>query len=224
MTRPPLSLRTSDLQALRNLIERLEDERPRAELEVFRAKHNPVKAGTRPQTFLSRFFATQEDPLGFLNLYKDDLGIMVGLVSGIMDDWFNWGEPRADGHAHRVGVILGKAKMPELRSRFVAAYDRHRQPYKARISLPGEDGMQAHLQGLVPRLRVALDRASNADGSTTMHFSFCCEDCGGYILFMPDDDDPDGPVLCKACEQVFGKRKDMEALARHIGARAIGNE
>lgn len=218
MAKPPLHLDSGDLSHLMNLIDRLEQTDPMTDEEIWEAQSN--KAASLSGGSLGHFFRTNDGP-AVMGQYQNDLGIMVRFVSMVFDDWLNFGIWMAPAYARRVGIILGKAKRLELRARFDAAIARH--PY-SRVSMlvpPEVHAERVRLQSLVPRLKITCDRIDKDGDAPQMHFSFCCEDCGGWMLSAPQDDDPNGPIICKACDQVLGLRKDMEALARHIGQATI---
>ncbi|MDF1718965.1 MAG: hypothetical protein P1U75_20210 [Antarcticimicrobium sp.] len=155
------------------------------------------------------------------------LGFHVQSLNDELDNWFTVG---ADSPPHvpegRIKVILKRAKDMELRNRFVTAYDKHFANFwKPPINRePSGDKMRDSLQGKIPRLEISVrDIEDRGDGKFAYGFEFHCCDCGGWMLDLPDDDD--GPVICVACEQVFGSFADMKALASHIGnekAKSLG--
>ena len=148
------------------------------------------------------------------------LGFQARHLDALLSDWFAWAHFVMPSTANRIKAFLKRAKMSEVLARFTAAYDRHflldlRPPVPRE---PTKDEKLTWLQSDVPRLNVtlrSLDRSPS--GQFTYSFEFCCHDCGGYVIDAPDDDDEDGPALCKACGQVFGKLGQVRALAKHIG-------
>jgi len=152
------------------------------------------------------------------------LGFQVNYLQGMLDDWFSWAHFVSPSASDRIRAILKRAKRKELRERFITAYEKHfSDVWKPSIDRPPSgDAMLDILQRRVPRLTISVtDISQGEDDRLNYFFEFHCEDCGGYIFTDVDERD-DGPLICKACEQVFGSVGDMKALAKHIGnKRAI---
>ncbi|WP_147232827.1 hypothetical protein [Phaeobacter gallaeciensis] len=86
--------------------------------ECFRLKELAQKGTT-----FSRFQQRLGD--GFAKRYKDDLGVNVDFVWGLLEDQTTYGTWPAPYYARRVGIILRKLKRQDLSERFSLAYCKH---------------------------------------------------------------------------------------------------
>lgn len=221
----------NELSALMAVIQRLEETRPLTPLQIFRKEqerkykfsptgHNPdVHAHQRKYSKKSGFQPRDKNH----PVYGDThfaLGFQARYLDAELNDWFTWAHFVAPGIATRIKAILKRAKMPELRERFEAAYDGHFSEYWKQ-PMPREPSGDEKLDRLirdVPRLDVTLNTLTDqGNGEYSYSFQFCCRDCGGYVIDAPDGDDDNGPALCTACDQVFGTMGQVKELAHRVG-------
>lgn len=68
---------------------------------------------------------------------------------------------------------------------------------------PEFDRLAKRMAGLM--VRIARASPSPPDASKrNFEFEYHCDDCGGFVLSIPDDGDRTGAVFCKACGRNFG--------------------
>ncbi|MGX5719930.1 hypothetical protein ACWKW5_07720 [Shinella zoogloeoides] len=152
-----------------------------------------------------------------------DLGLHTGIVSAQFDDWFSWAHDPPPHSINRILAITKRAKMLSIRDRFEDQVSRHLASLnKPRVPRePSGDPTVDYLHSKLPRLGVAVKDITHQGGTSYFfNFEFCCLDCGGFILSTPDNDDF-GPVVCKACQQVFGNYWDLKELANAIGKHEL---
>lgn len=158
------------------------------------------------------------------------LGYHVAGLNGHFDDWFAWAHPLPPHSASRIKAILKRAKMTDLRERFMAAYEKHipaplTASYADPWPLPDDEDerdfcyLQSRVRSLIVRPTKIEDTAR--PGQFDVHVDFCCRECGGAIVHCPDDNDDDGPAICKACGIVFGTLWDVRALAQHMANMVV---
>ena len=222
----------NEITALLSVIERLEQTQRLTPLQIFRkeqartyrfspdGRDHDVHAHQRKYGKKSVFQPREKNH----PVYGDThfaLGFQARYLDAELSDWFSWAHVTIlPGIAARIKAILKRAKMSELSERFVAAYDKHFSDLlKPAIQRkPSGDQKLDWLQSDVPRLDVTLKSIDRSTaGSFSFAFEFCCHDSGGFVIEAPDDEDANGPALCKACGQVFGKMGQVRALAQLIG-------
>lgn len=70
----------------------------------------------------------------------------------------------------------------------------------------------------LPKLTITVADIEHQGGTNYyFHFNFCCNDCGGYIIQVPDDLSDSGPVTCKACDVYLGEYRTVRVVAEYIG-------
>lgn len=74
------------------------------------------------------------------------------------------------------------------------------------------------VEALVFSLTVHVKRVGlpDATGGLDVEFDYHCEECGGWVITLPNGDGPDDPAQCKACGWVFGKYSAVLALCRDV--------
>lgn len=216
----------AEVQKLLDLIERLERTPPLLELAIFKKKRaqevNYLKH-SQPEIRSMRERTKRTAPIAMKGFDPErgnlthNLGYHVEIVSAQFDDWFAWAHEPPPYSTSRVLAITKRAKLFNLRERFERQVQKHFAPInKPPIEHPTTgDHLIDMMQESVPRLSVSVKSTRPlAGGKTHVDLEFCCLDCGGYYITIPDDDDLEGPVLCKACQQVFGSWRDVKNLAQ----------
>ncbi len=97
---------------------------------------------------------------------------------------------------------------------FAAAFKR----YKDALMAPEEP---PRLQKLAIRPKEAIQKV----GSTQIqfHFEFNCEECGSYMISVPNKDDNHNNVTCSGCGCLFGTFDELERAAKALGLKAVAD-
>jgi hypothetical protein len=169
-------------------------------------------------------FLSDPDGLEHLKTIKDDLGEQVRLTSGVINEWFSFGEHPPPHYPWRVTVILRKARLFDEERAFLAAYSKHftdRADFAKRLLKLGIFPAQAHENRLrssraVTFLKIKVSGRTpvpdklNADHFT---FSFKCEVCGAEKIRVDDHAPEDVPVRCSSCGIAFGMLSSIKSKA-----------
>ena len=159
------------------------------------------------------------------------LGYQVRQLDAHLTDWLAWAHTIPPSPAKRILAILKTAKLTSLRDKFIAAVDRHSPIFVHSVNYSPppcdpDEVLTWALQQSVPNLLVKINSVSDdaEPGGHNVNFEFCCKECGGFILHLPDDQDQRGPAVCKACGLVFGSYGEVFALCKHLAQNAVKND
>ena len=74
----------------------------------------------------------------------------------------------------------------------------------------------------LPKLTITVSHIEHQGGDKYhFEFEFCCNECGGYIIQIPDDKSDSGPVTCKACGVTFGQYRTVKSVANYIAQQEL---
>ena len=195
------------------LLARLEATSPITRLSAFRLERlrSPDFLNLPDEENLSRA-RTRKARAPLMTRGTRDLAVLAEILEAQFDDLQAWAHLPPPGAAKAVATRLGKLNEVELKDRFLTAWSRHIEPLHGpeKTAPPTGDERLDLLQSRVPGVQI------NKAGAAGEKVEFACLDCGGFVMSAPDDDEPTGPVLCKACGQVFGTLEDIQAVANYL--------
>lgn len=242
-------LEQAHVDALEDLIAKLEKTEPLTQRqagdlrEAHLAKHRfdfvalADKSEAEVQAALATFNekrkeARKNDPLAHLEWgdeakkeRRSNILENIQVASASFDFWMQAGELPAPAYPRRIGVLLRKAKRIDLDARFTAAWRRHHwMALPPTVEKKHDEMLDAlrlqTLQSAIPKLSISVkDIIDEGDGGYEYRFEFHCLDCGGFVLSVPDDRAPEGPVDCKACGERLGTYQALVDLAGLTGDR-----
>lgn len=144
-------------------------------------------------------------------LYGDTdnaIGFLANDLNGYLDDWFRYASPPPPHPAKRIAVILRRAKLTDLLTRFIATYENHFDDRISRSAAP-----------MPPPFEVTITKAAPpALGETqwTFLFDIACTSCGSFGVELTADI-PDGTIIrCPDCDATMGSMGQIQAVCQRL--------
>lgn len=121
----------------------------------------------------------------------------------------------------KLALRLFKQDKPALR-RLTDEWDKYRvnQESPRYLKDPKLEEFEQHVKGVVISIK---DLAPIPNSETEFHFNFefHCEDCGGYMMHVPDNPDDHSMTSCTACGKEYGTYLAVRAFCQWKGQQEL---
>jgi hypothetical protein len=169
-------------------------------------------------------FLSEPNALEFIHEINNELSAHTNIVSNSFNEYVNGGEIPAPHYAWRICIILRRRKMVDLERSFLSAWCKHfvvigigaryEHLVKRAIKIGAYNPSASYNLKFVLKVKVKDYHSTDVSGRYHLNFEFHCDDCGGYMLKMPDTEYEQ--ATCTDCGISFGTAEDVRERCREV--------